>query len=73
LALNDDVIDAVKKRNFHIYPVKTVDAGIEILTDVKFGAKNKNGTYPRGTINYMVYQKLKKYAETVIHSGKAGD
>ncbi|MCX7843649.1 MAG: AAA family ATPase [Clostridia bacterium] len=70
LVLNDEVIEAVKEGKFHIYPVKTIDEGIEILTGIKAGEKNKNGSYPRGTINYRVYQKLKKFAETVAGFGK---
>lgn len=62
LNLNDDVIEAVKEEQFHIYAIKTVDEGIEILTGVPAGKKDKNGNYPSGTINNLVYEKLKKYA-----------
>ena len=49
---------------FHIYAIKTVDEGIELLTGVPAGKKNKNGDYPAGTVNYLVNEKLKKYAES---------
>lgn len=65
LVLNDEVIEAVKEGKFHIYPVKTIDAGIEILTGMKAGDKKKDGAYPPNTINYKVYEKLKRFAETV--------
>ncbi|WP_010246728.1 Lon protease family protein [Acetivibrio cellulolyticus] len=64
LVLNDEVIEAVKEGMFSIYAVKTIDEGIEILTGIKAGEKKKDGTYPAGTINYLVYEKLKKYAQT---------
>ncbi len=64
LVLNDDVIEAVKEGKFTIYAVKTIDEGIEILTGIKAGEKKKDGTYAAGTINYLVYEKLKKYAQT---------
>ncbi|MCX7711028.1 MAG: AAA family ATPase [Clostridia bacterium] len=70
LALNDEVVEAVKEGKFHIYPVKTIDEGIEILTGVKAGEKNKSGSYPRGTINYKVYEKLKRFARTVAGFGR---
>ena len=70
LALNDEVVEAVKKGAFHIYPVKTIDEGIEILTGVKAGGRNKNGSYPRGTVNYKVYEKLKRFAQTVAGFGR---
>lgn len=64
LTLNDDVVEAVKEEKFSIYAVKTIDEGIEILTGIKAGEKKKDGSYPAGTINYLVYEKLKKYAQT---------
>lgn len=70
LVLNDDVIMAVRENKFHIYPVKTIDEGIEILTGISAGERKKDGTYPQGTINYRVYRKLKKYAHTVAAFGK---
>ena len=63
LQLSDDVIEAVKNNQFHIYTVSTIEEGIEVLTGVPAGKKDKNGRFPAGTINYLVYEKLKKYAE----------
>jgi lon-related putative ATP-dependent protease len=70
LVLNDEVIEAVKNGMFHIYPVKTIDEGIEILTGVESGQKNADGYYKTGTINWLVYEKLRKYALTVANFGK---
>ena len=63
LHLPDEIIESVKKKEFHIYAVSTIDEGIEILTDIPAGKKQADGTYPKGTINYLVMQKLKKYYE----------
>ena len=63
LHLPDEIIESVKKKEFHIYAVNTIDEGIEILTDIPAGKKQADGTYPKGTINYLVMQKLKKYYE----------
>ena len=63
LQLSDDVIDAVKNGLFHIYAISTIDEGIEVLTGVPAGKKDKNGKFPSGTVNYLAYEKLKKYAE----------
>ena len=68
LHLSDEVIDAVKKGKFHIYAVKTIDEGIEILTGVPAGKKDKNGKFPLGTINYLAQEKLKKFAK-IAESG----
>lgn len=70
LMLGDEVIEAVKKHQFHIYAVKTIDEGIQILTGLKSGEKDQNGKYPKATINYKVYEKLKKFALRSVSFGK---
>jgi ATP-dependent Lon protease len=69
LMLRKDVVDAVKNGKFHIYPVKTIDEGIEILTGKKAGEKKADGTYPKGTINYLVDTKLRDLAEGLKRFG----
>jgi len=66
LHLSDEIIGAVKEGKFHIYAVNTIDEGIEILTGVPAGKKNKQGEFPAGTINYLVQEKLKKYYKNSI-------
>ncbi|MDO8956629.1 MAG: AAA family ATPase, partial [Deltaproteobacteria bacterium] len=63
LMLRKDVVEAVAAGKFHIYPVQTVDQGIEILTGVPAGEKAKEGTYPPETVNYLVDQKLLELAK----------
>ena len=63
LQLSDEVIDSVRNDLFTIYAVSNIDEGIEVLTGVPAGKKDKNGKFPAGTINHLVYEKLKKYAE----------
>lgn len=63
LSLSDEIIEAVKNKKFHIYAISTIEEGIEILTGVPAGKKDSNGHFPAGTVNYLVYEKLKKYAE----------
>ena len=63
LQLSDEVVDAVKNKLFHVYAVSTIDEGIEVLTGVPAGKKDKEGRFPLGTINYLVHEKLKKYAK----------
>lgn len=66
LTLNDEVIEAVKENKFHIYPISTIDEGIEILTGKEAGTMMENGKYEEGSINYLVQEKLNKYAENAI-------
>ena len=63
LMLRDDVVEAVREGRFHVYAVRTIDEGIELLTGVPAGEARPDGTYPEGTINYLVDRKLEGYAQ----------
>jgi len=60
LMLRKDVVEAVKERKFHIYPVKTIDQGIEILTGVEAGEKLEDGRFKEGTVNEQVDKRLRE-------------
>ena len=62
LMLKQEVIDAVDKGLFHIYPVTTIDEGIEILTGVKYGKYIEDKGFEKDSISEKVYNKLKKYS-----------
>ena len=63
LMLREDVVEAIKEGKFHIYPVNTIDEGIEVLTGKPAGELDEQGKYPEGTINNMVQRKLDEMAE----------
>ena len=63
LQLSDEIIQAVRDKKFHIYAVSTIEEGIEVLTGVPAGKRDKDGHFPAGTVNRLVYEKLKKYAK----------
>ncbi len=63
LQLSDEIVESVKNGLFKIYAISTIDEGIEVLTGVPAGKKDRNGKFPAGTINYLVYEKLKKYGD----------
>jgi len=56
------VVEAIKEGKFHVYPVKTIDQGIEILTGVKAGERKEDETFEKNTVNYLVNEKLGKFA-----------
>jgi len=62
LMVREDVVQAVREGKFHIYAVKTVDEGIELLTGVAAG-QLENGKYPEGSINARVRQRLTDMAK----------
>jgi Lon-like ATP-dependent protease len=56
-------VKAVSEKKFHIWPVKTVDEGIELLTGVPAGVADEKGNYPENTVSHLVDKKLKSLAE----------
>ena len=48
----------------------TIDEGIEILTGVPAGKKDRNGNFPNGSINYLAQEKLKKFSKMASHFEK---
>lgn len=63
LNLSDEIIKAVEDGKFHIYPISTIDEGIEVLTGMKAGKLLETGEYEKNSINYLVQKKLRKYAQ----------
>lgn len=58
LMLHEDVLAAVAAGQFHIWPVRTIDEGMELLTGVPAGGRQADGTYPEGTIHEAVHRRL---------------
>jgi predicted ATP-dependent protease len=63
LMLREEVVEAVRQGQFHIYSARTIDEGIEVLAGVSAGRKRKDGTYPKSTINDLVDRRLREMAE----------
>jgi lon-related putative ATP-dependent protease len=72
LMLRQDVVDAVAAGKFHVYPVTTIDQGIEILTGVPAGERDARGQFPPGSINLRVEQRLSEYADRLRSFGAPG-
>jgi lon-related putative ATP-dependent protease len=61
LMLSQEVVDSLREEKFHIYAIKTIDEGLEILTGIPAGQQGEDGKYPEGTVNYLVRERLKEY------------
>jgi lon-related putative ATP-dependent protease len=65
LMLRDEVIEAVAKGLFHIYPVATIEQGIEILTGVSAGKRNSSGKFDPGSVFAKADARLSNMATTM--------
>jgi len=65
LMLKEEILEAAKNGKFSIYTVSTIDEGIEVLTGVKAGERQPDGTFKKDTVNYLVNQRLREMAETM--------
>jgi predicted ATP-dependent protease len=71
LMLKEQVVETAREGGFHIYAVSTVDEGIELLTGVPAGRRQQDGTFPEGTVNYLVQKRLRELAEKMRGFGSA--
>ncbi|MFA5513673.1 MAG: AAA family ATPase [Sphaerochaetaceae bacterium] len=63
LILPYELLNAIKEGKFHIYPVKTIDEGMEILADRPSGVRNQKDLFPQGTMNRLIEDRLKRLYE----------
>ncbi len=61
LVLSDDVIQAVKDGQFHIYPITHINEGIELLMGYPAGEKDEQGDFPENTVHGKVSKKLSAF------------
>ncbi len=65
LMLAGPVVDAVRAGEFHIYPIRTIDEGIAVLTGMRAGRRSeKTGKFSRGSVNALVEERLQKFAKS---------
>ncbi|MBN1398406.1 MAG: AAA family ATPase [Bacteroidetes bacterium] len=63
LMLREEVFEAVKKKKFHLFAIKTVNEGIEILTGIKAGKQKPDYSFEPGTVYALADLKLQRYAD----------
>jgi lon-related putative ATP-dependent protease len=73
LMLREDVVQAVADGLFHIWPVSTIDEGIELLSGIPAGKPDGNGEYPAGTVHYAVKKRLHELATELKSFGDHHD
>lgn len=69
LTLSREVQEAIDRGRFHLYPVRTIDEGMEILTGMRAGELNAKGAFPQNSLNHMVEKRLREIAGQVKSYG----
>jgi predicted ATP-dependent protease len=64
LMLSDEVLDSVRAGRFHVWSVGDIDAGIELLTGVPAGRRNRSGRLPADSIHGRVEERLAAWERT---------
>ncbi|MBD3401498.1 AAA family ATPase [candidate division GN15 bacterium] len=70
LMLRPDVLEAIKKKKFHVWPVTTISEGITILTGVPGGERLKGGGFTKGSVFAQADDKLREMARTLQEFGQ---
>ena len=65
LMLREDVVDAIRQGKFHLYAIKTIDEGLEVLTDDPAGQRQSDGSYPEDSVNCLVEKRLQELHESM--------
>ncbi len=65
LMLREDVVEAVAGGRFHVWAIRTIDEGIELLTGTPAGERLPDGEFLAGTVNFLVRNTLRRFAESL--------
>ncbi len=70
--LREDVVQACTAGHFAVYPVQMIDEGIALLTGQPAGERGSAGSYPVGSVNRLVEERLKRFAKVRKEAGGEG-
>ena len=70
LMLSDEVVEACERGEFAVHAVETVDEAMELLTGLQAGRRGKTGSFPKGSVNARVEERLIELAERRLELGR---
>jgi lon-related putative ATP-dependent protease len=70
LMLRQDVVEAIARQEFHVYPIETIDQGIELLTGLPAGEPDEQHRYPEDSVNGKALRRLRGFADNMSKFGK---
>jgi lon-related putative ATP-dependent protease len=62
LMLREQLVEAVKRGEFHVWGVQTIDEGIEILTGLPAGERHGDGAFEKRSLNALIEERLAEFA-----------
>jgi len=65
LMLREDVVEAARAGQFHVWAIATIDEGIALLTGVPAGARDVTGKFPEGSVHGRVERRLRAFGESM--------
>jgi lon-related putative ATP-dependent protease len=72
LMLRHDVVDAVERGVFSIFPVETIEEAVTLMTGVPAGMRDEHGAFPATSVFARVERRLTDFAETQRAFNNAG-
>ncbi|MBM6550284.1 Lon protease family protein [Marinomonas ostreistagni] len=73
LMLNDEVIEAVEKGQFHIYAVEYADEALHLLTGVEPGELDDKGVYPEASLSGRILKRLEEISKLGEEEDESSD
>jgi predicted ATP-dependent protease len=73
LMLRHDVVQACAQARFHIYPVESIDQGIELLTGLPAGTQEDDGEWSKGSLNRRIATRLATWSRKAREHEQGGD
>ncbi len=56
--LKPELLQSVEEEKFHVWAIRNIDEGIEILTDCKAGRRLKDGSFTKDSVHDRVDKRL---------------
>ena len=72
LMLRRDVVQACEAGRFAVYAIETIDEGMALLTGLPAGKREADGAFSEGSVNRLVEDRLKAFADKRRSFAKAG-
>ena len=71
LMLRADVVEAIRKKRFSIFPITTIDQGIELLTGRSAGRLGRNGRFSANSVNRLVQDCVRDLADKRVQFARS--